>query len=357
MHKGIMQLKSKLRVTGNPVFILGIMPRSGTNFLNNLLLLHPDCEYPGIVWEDYYLDSADLLHCYSETVFSRWNQSWKEKVEDVIGPNPLLKLLGDSLVTLMELQYVYRKDLQSDDNFTDRDENNKKRLVSATPTVENLNLFFDLFPEAQLIIIVRDGRAVVESGVKTFNWDYEEAMRRWANSARLILEFSKTNPGEDKFLIIRYEDLYKNTIEEVRKILYFLKLPVNRYDFDKAVNLDVMGSSQIRNKESKTDWVLRKKTKDFNPLERYTKWGRPLYERFNWLAGYYLKQFGYETHYNNESNFLWNVWNKIIDVFYALEIRCKTRLMFASKIFHKLRFFLLALNLRYKVEKLSDKKN
>lgn len=77
-----------------------------------------------------------------------------------------------------------------------------------------------------------------------------------------------------------------------------------------------------------------------NPLERYANWGQPLHKRFNWLAGYYLKQFGYEAHYYNERNFLWNVWNKIIDIIYALEIRCKPRFLFTSKIFHWCREFL-----------------
>lgn len=33
----------------NLIFILGVTMRSGTNYLNNLLLLHPQCEYPCIV--------------------------------------------------------------------------------------------------------------------------------------------------------------------------------------------------------------------------------------------------------------------------------------------------------------------
>src|SRR3990172_9928745 len=114
MRDGIIQHRYKRRLTGNPVFILGILPRSGTNFLNNLLLCHPDCEYPGIVWEDYYLASADLLQRYSERVYRRWPPDWKEKVEEAMGPNPLLKLLGDSLITLMELQYVHRINLPLD---------------------------------------------------------------------------------------------------------------------------------------------------------------------------------------------------------------------------------------------------
>ena len=340
---GKIETKTKLRITGKPIFILGIMPRSGTNFLNNLLLIHPDCEYPGIVWEDYYLAGADLLKDYSERVYNRWNPGWKEQVETMVGPNPLLKLFGDSLISYMELQYAQRKNLSADDHSFMVNEDHKKRLVSATPSVENLHLFFDLFPDARLIIIVRDGRAVVESGIKTFGWDYEEAMRRWSNNARVILDCIKMNPGENKMLVVRYEDLYIDLKKEMEKILHFLNLPVDQYDFHRAQNLGVMGSSQIRNKENKTDWVSREKTKDFNPLKRYAHWSRALHERFNWLSGSSLKELGYTAQYGNESNYLWNLQNQIIDILYALEIKSKPSLLSTSKLLRKLRYFLLDL--------------
>jgi hypothetical protein len=44
-----------------PIFILGIMPRCATNFLSNLLLLHPDCVPRDTVWEDFTIARSDLL--------------------------------------------------------------------------------------------------------------------------------------------------------------------------------------------------------------------------------------------------------------------------------------------------------
>ncbi len=37
----------------DPIFILGISERSGTNFLFHLLCLHPDCDPGGPIWENY----------------------------------------------------------------------------------------------------------------------------------------------------------------------------------------------------------------------------------------------------------------------------------------------------------------
>ena len=43
-----------------PIFILGIMPRSGTNFLHQLITLHPAC-VSSPVWEDFLIYPAPLL--------------------------------------------------------------------------------------------------------------------------------------------------------------------------------------------------------------------------------------------------------------------------------------------------------
>jgi hypothetical protein len=133
-----------------------------------------------------------------------------------------------------------------------------------------------------------------------------------------------------------------NLKEEMVNILNFLYLPVNKYDFGKAVNLGVMGSSQIKNMENMTDWALRKKTKDFNPLSRFAHWGRPLHQRFNWLACDFLKEFDYEAQSCDEKKYLSNVRNKFIDMIYALEMKYKLRPLFVNKFLHKLRQLFIA---------------
>ena len=54
----------------SPIFILGISQRSGTNFLFDLLCLHPDCGAPSIKWEDFLVDKSDLLVRYVSSVYS-----------------------------------------------------------------------------------------------------------------------------------------------------------------------------------------------------------------------------------------------------------------------------------------------
>jgi hypothetical protein len=127
------------------------MPRSGTNFLANLLVIHPDCGSPK-VHEDYLLAQAQHLERYVAGVCSHWKPEWE------LGQSDVFAALGDGLLRLLG-QGVDRR-----------------RLVTKTPSVQNLPLVFKLFPQAQLLLLVRDGRAVAESGVKTFRtWTFEKA--------------------------------------------------------------------------------------------------------------------------------------------------------------------------------------
>ena len=61
-----------------PIFILGIMQRSGTNYLYNLLLLHPDCRDPAPVWEDYFVHHADLVSKFIKALSRQWAIDGKE---------------------------------------------------------------------------------------------------------------------------------------------------------------------------------------------------------------------------------------------------------------------------------------
>jgi len=62
------------KINCDPIFVLGIMPRSGTNFFYNLLCLHAHCEGVCIreMPEDSLLYNADILARYINNVSSFW---------------------------------------------------------------------------------------------------------------------------------------------------------------------------------------------------------------------------------------------------------------------------------------------
>jgi hypothetical protein len=115
-------------------------------------------------------------------------------------------------------------------------------------------------------------------------------------------------------MIIRYEDLYLGLDSELPKILNFLNLDGEVYDFDAARELPVRGSSTHRGGKDHVHWEQPvKKTSDFNPIGRWKNWDRRMHERFNWIAGQYLTEFGYEVKYYTNHQRAWRTYNRVVD--------------------------------------------
>ena len=303
----------------HPIFIVGILPRSGTNFLYQLLSLHSDCQVGRVICEDFLLAHSDLIVRYAETVQKHWDRTWA--VQDRVGEpvRALCRCVGKGLISFLQLQVYDEAQAQVSGGSV---VSGSKRLITKTPSIKNLQHFSKIFPDAHLIIIIRDGRALVESGVKSFNWGYDETTRAWADAARTIIQFDKDpSNGECKYLITRFEDLVHHTEGELRRIFSFLALDPSKYDFRAAANSPVIGSCETRrNGERKIDWNPIERTQDFNPVERASKWGRRMHERFNWIAGDELEQLGYLKKSASRNRLLWNLWNIALDVKSAL--RC-----------------------------------
>ncbi|HWP58306.1 MAG TPA: sulfotransferase [Candidatus Acidoferrales bacterium] len=286
-----------------PIFILGISQRSGTNFLFDLLRLHPDCAAPSTNWEDFLLYHADSLAEYVDAVCRGWRRRGIDgSVEDL-----LYARLGEALISVLAARAP------------------GKRIVTKTPSVRNLEFFFKLFPGACLLILVRDGRAVTESRVKTFGESYETAMRRWAEGADRILRFrASADPARCNYRIVRYEDLWNDLDAELRRLCAFLRLDPARYDFHAAANLPVRGSSHFHGDgEERVHWKPVAKTADFNPIGRWHHWPAALRQRFDWLAGEKQAAFGYERA-AGESPCAWKLRNKVADGKWKLSQLCRS---------------------------------
>jgi hypothetical protein len=77
-----------------PILILGMMPRTGTNYLSDLLCLHPDCAAPTAILEDYLVHHADMLTHYVNSVRRGWRPEWGVDETAAAG---LFSALGDGL--------------------------------------------------------------------------------------------------------------------------------------------------------------------------------------------------------------------------------------------------------------------
>lgn len=275
----------------SPIFIMGIMPRSGTVWLRQLLLQHPQCA-GAPPWEDWLVPNAHWLRQYVRAVYRFWQP------RDEVREEWLYEALGRGLLSIWKSRI------------------GDKRLVTKTPSVRNLNLFFKLFPQAYLLVLIRDGRAVVESAARTSGLDHETGARAWARAAREIIGFRQgAVDGTDRMLLIRYEDLYTDLEAELRRILNFVRLPVDEYDFEAARNLPVRGSSAVsRMPSGRVHWTPVEKTAAFQPLMRWQSWSRLRHERFNWIAARYLEAFGYEPLRFGGLRMGWTMLNLLFDL-------------------------------------------
>jgi hypothetical protein len=257
-----------------PIYILGVSPRSGTNFLYDLIRLHPAVDIAHTVEEDFLLFGANHLQEYIDRVSGRWDEEWGISEGDA---GELLRSIGEA-----GLQFLQKRQAHPG-----------KRLLTKTPEAHNLSMLFDLFPEAQPIIIVRDGRAVVESKMKSFDADFNWASGAWAAAAQWILDFTRKTPP-DRFRLVKYEDLHQHTHERVRSLLDYLNLDPDDYPFDKIDELPVRGSSAHFGDSGQLDWKPVTKTGAFKPLERFSHWTTRQHIEFNVLAGEQMTQLGYE---------------------------------------------------------------
>jgi hypothetical protein len=274
--------QSSPAATGTPIFIQGIMPRSGTNFLTRLIALHPDCQHPAPIMEDLLLHRAHLLVRFADQVWKAWHN---HKGWDVpaLEHKRLLRALGNGLVAFLQEKIE------------------APRVVTKSPQVYHLEHFFDLFPQAKLIVLVRDGRSVVASGMRSFDWKFEVGVDRWKTAADHVIRFVGGPTDKSCYLCLKYEDLHQDLNAQLPRLLEYLELDSARYDFEAAARLPIVGSSEGRLPDRRqVSWEPVRKTDAFQPLERWRQWPGEQLRHFERLAGEQLLQLGYQLHGGTE---------------------------------------------------------
>jgi len=251
------------------IFINGIQQRSGTNFLNALLLLHPDCRQPKVkIRENWFLEDIGLVDEYVKRLHARWaNEKW--------GGSPFYPALtGESLgAALMSL-------------LCQGEEDAPKVLVSKTPSVKNLNRFIEYFPSAKLLLLVRDPRDVAMSAQRTWNKPIKDSLRDWAVAADEIMRFQQ-NGGECH--LIQYEELVRQPETTMQELLRYCDLSVDRFPYDKIKNLPIYGSSDT----GRTDSHLKKHS-GFKSIGRWKHWPEEQKQLVSNALRTFLVHFRYE---------------------------------------------------------------
>lgn len=214
---------------GAPVFILGIARRSGTNHLARLLRAHPACGEPATpLVEDHLLRHADLLVRYADAVQDRRPSRWGPGTDATAD---LVARLGTAVVDHVAAGAP------------------AVRVVTKTPSVDLLRLAPVVLGTASVIVLVRDGRAVVESLVRGFRLSWEAAIDEWVRGACQVVAHR-----DGGALLVRYEDLTPDPTDELRRIFSTVDLDPDPYDFDAARSAPVVGSSFLRTEQGDLVW-------------------------------------------------------------------------------------------------------
>ncbi|WP_058041145.1 sulfotransferase family protein [Streptomyces roseifaciens] len=258
------------------VFLLGITKRSGTNFLFDLLREHPDIEMRPPLWEDYVLERIGPVADFAAGLTGLWRDWWDMDQSEA---DRFVRAIGAGIESYL-----------TEDATT-------RFVLLKTPTPANLHLAPLLFPRSPLILLVRDGRQVVDSARLSFGTGEEETTWRWADGGRQILGFladagQSREPGPAR-LLVRYEDLVADTETQLRRVFGALGADPETYDYARAANLPVRGSSVVRGGARQVHWEPVARPEDFDPLTHHPAWEPERLAAFAAVAGDVLEAFGY----------------------------------------------------------------
>lgn len=256
------------------IFIQGVMPRCGSNYVAKLLAYHPDVHpYPNDIHEFPVLKHTDNLLRMQDGFFADYPHN-----KTLMGRIDFLPLFGASLISYLQTF--------SPDNYA---------LLLKTPHVDNLNLFFSLFPHEHLVVVLRDGRDVVRSTMKTWpgKYAFDRVCRSWDSSAKKILRFHAFHEKTDRpYLLVKFEDVFHDPHRFILDACEKFNLNERVYPYEKINQTPVIGSSSLMT-DGKVTWKGIQKPKNFNPIGRWNAWTLKQKETFRRYAGDTLKETGY----------------------------------------------------------------
>lgn len=156
--------------------------------------------------------------------------------------------------------------------------------------LRSLPALLRMFPDAQIVDIMRDGRDCVAS-LREAPWsspDVADHIEAWARAADASLRAARRYPG-DTYLMLRYEDLTADPETELRRLCDFLG-----EDYDPAM-AQPSAVARVAVPRYKT-WHTR--THQNVTTERVRSWQRRLtpaeIERCEAVLGTRLRRFGYD---------------------------------------------------------------
>jgi len=219
------------------IFIVGLARRCGTNFLHNLLSLHPECRSCGVIKEDLIFGHLHHIDQFCDTMDKLWR--WKGCREYNQEGNHLPHRLGNEIVDFL---------LAQPSSAMEEGEQQKpcRYLLTKSPVCRNLDLFDRYFPNAHLVVVTRNGYDATDSMRRAFGMTIGAAARQWKEGvdSLLKLEQSRAQVGKTGGMVrVAYESHVEKRDETLVSIFEALGINSSDYDFDAANALPYFGVS------------------------------------------------------------------------------------------------------------------
>ena len=232
------------RIT-HPILIHGILPRSGTNYLNKLILTDTSCEQPrSRIRENWYLHYSGHLTSYFEELFKLWSKpDWSG---EAFSKEEFQHAVGDCLLDFLSSQLS----------------SGQKRLVTKTPSVEQMSNIDLLFPEVKNVIIVRNPLDVAASTFNSWQVPVDVTLSKWHAGCEAIHMYEKKNGSG--YHLLRYEDLIADLPKAFSPCMEFLGLNPDSFDWDSIEKMPVYGSS-----DSGSKWEVSEKKEGFKAVGKW----------------------------------------------------------------------------------------
>ncbi len=257
------------------LMIYGVTPRCGTNYVGPLIALHPDLSaWPNQIFEIPYLRLTNHMLAFEKEYFNDYKLN-KERM----GQNDFLPLFGASFIG-------YLHSFISDP---------EKKMLLKEPDMRFLAYFPIVFPNEQMLLVLRDGRDVVYSTIKSWpSWSFADACRRWEKSARLMLQFYSQYKHNSQYWMVKYEDVLSSPESFIREACEKYSLDGSKFPYDKIDELKIVGSSTEGRKDGSVDWGNHvERPSNFKPVGRWKEWSPSKKATFKRIAGQTLLDAGY----------------------------------------------------------------
>lgn len=243
-----------------PIFIVGC-PRSGTTLTRCILNAHPNISCGP---ETRLLREIDrMMNAYRDVMQSYdFDETYfYGKIADFFNE--------------FKMEYAHKK--------------NKKRWAEKTPRYSfHLDFISKLYPDFQVVHIIRDGRDVILSHLD--RWGYKRAIQateEWKDSIITVAKFSKNLP-ENQYFEMRYEELVLEPEKTLKTLFNYLEEPWDSVVLERGPYKNNF-TERRRKEDNEQSLIYRSRigagTKKLDPF---------LSALFYFRSGSLLKELGYQ---------------------------------------------------------------